>query len=76
MEKSANGGLRWVLPSEAARLIGVSSGYVRALVDAGRLPAKRGPIGIRLIERTAVERFAQERAKRQFGEAHRKIVAR
>ncbi len=52
---------RWVLSSQAARMIGVSPGYIRVLVDTGRLRARRGPLGIRLIDRTAVEQFAQER---------------
>ncbi|HLY23522.1 MAG TPA: helix-turn-helix domain-containing protein [bacterium] len=56
---------RWILPSEAARIIGVSPGYVRSLVDAGRLKAKRGPLGVRLIDRSAVVAFAQERPQKR-----------
>ena len=54
---------RTVLPSEAARMIGCSPQWIRALVDSGRLPAERGPGGIRLIDRRAVKRLAQERAR-------------
>jgi hypothetical protein len=50
-----------VLASEAARIIGCSSQRIRQLVDAGRLPARRGPLGMRFIEREAVERLARER---------------
>lgn len=53
-----------VLPSEAARIIGCSPQRVRQLVDDGRLPARRGPRGIRLIERRAAERLARDRQKR------------
>jgi excisionase family DNA binding protein len=50
-----------MLVSEAARLIGCSAGYVRFLTDTGRLPAERGLMGIRLLDRAAVERFAAQR---------------
>jgi len=57
---------RWVTVTVAARMIGVSPSYVRYLVDARRLPAKRVTFGIRLVQRCAVERFALERAERQI----------
>jgi len=56
-----------VLVSEAGRIIGCSAGYARYLVDAGTLPAERGPRGIRLIDREAVERFAARRLTRMTG---------
>lgn len=47
-------------------LDGVSSTYVRALADRGRLgPVRRTSHGVRLLERVAVERFASERAARK-----------
>lgn len=56
---------RWVLPAGAGEIIGCSRGYVRALVDSGRLFARRGPLGYRLISRASVEEFARERALRR-----------
>ncbi len=59
--------LRWgvaereLLPGEAARMTGYSTQMIRWLVDHGRLPARRGPGGVRLIPREAVERLARER---------------
>src|SRR5579862_9649027 len=52
-----------VLPSEAGRLLGLSSQRVVQLVDAGRLPARR-VLGIRIIPRAAVLEMAAERARR------------
>ncbi len=45
----------WVLPSEAARLAGVSASYIRMLVDSKRLRARRSSLGIRLIDRAALK---------------------
>ena len=42
---------RFVLASEAGRLLGLSPQRIRQLVDQGRLAARRGPRGMRLIER-------------------------
>jgi len=56
-----------ILPSQAALLLGCSAGYVRWLTDTGRLPAQRGPMGIRLIEKAAVETFARNRHKAREG---------
>lgn len=53
-----------VSSGEAARLLKCSPGWVRYLVDTGRLAAKRGAMGIRLIERAAVEKLARERRGR------------
>jgi len=54
-----------VLPSEAARIVGVSAAMIRWLVDTGKLPAERTVTGVRVIDRAAVEKLAAER------EAHR-----
>lgn len=52
------------LPSEAARIIGCSTSYVRILTDTGQLPAERGAMGIRLLDRKAVEDFAKRRRRK------------
>ncbi len=52
----------FVLPSEAARLLGLSVQRVRQLVDQGRLAARRGPRGMRLIERKALEALREQRS--------------
>lgn len=57
--------VRWILPSEAGRILGVSAGYVRQLVDTHRLSGRRGPLGIRFIDREAVVEFAGVRRVRQ-----------
>ncbi len=54
---------RFVLPSEAARLLGLSVQRVRQLVDQGQLTARRGPRGMRLIERKALEALREERGR-------------
>lgn len=54
-----------VLPHQAARILGTSATWVRILVDTGRLPAERGTMGIRLIDRIAVEEFAERRRARK-----------
>ena len=51
-----------ILPGEAARITGYSVQMIRYLVDHGLLAARRGPGGVRLISREAVERIARERA--------------
>ena len=53
----------WLSPSEAARLLHISSQRVRELADQGRLRAQRTALG-RLIDRGDVERLAAERAER------------
>jgi excisionase family DNA binding protein len=54
---------RYVLVGEAGRLLGISPQRVRQLVDEGRLPAQRGPLGMRLIDRRAIERLAEQRGR-------------
>jgi excisionase family DNA binding protein len=51
-------------PSQAARELGLSSVYIRALMDQGRLAHEWTPLG-RLIPREAVEAMACERKARQ-----------
>lgn len=53
---------RWISVTEAARMIGVTPGYVRTLVDSRRLQAKRRVLRVRLLYREAVQRFARRRA--------------
>lgn len=65
---------RWISVAVAARIIGVSPSYVRYLTDARRLSARRTTFGIRLLDREAVERFADERAQRQAEQSHRESV--
>ena len=54
-----------ILPSEAARILGVSAGTVRWLVDTGKLPADRSSTGVRVLDRATVEHLAAERAARR-----------
>ena len=56
---------RFVLASEAGRLLGLSPQRIRQLVDQGRLAARRGPRGMRLIERKAVEALIEQRRQRE-----------
>lgn len=51
---------RYLTPSQAARLLGLSSQRVRQLLDAGTLRAVRTPLG-HLVERASVERLVTER---------------
>lgn len=57
----------FMLASEAARVLGLSPQEVRRLVDLGRLEAERGTLGIRMINRRAVEAMAQERQRERAG---------
>jgi excisionase family DNA binding protein len=62
MGNMANMANRFVLPAEAARLLGVTPRRVTQLVDEGRLAAHRiGSRGVRLIERQAVEALIEQR---------------
>ncbi len=56
-----------VLPSAAARIAQCSPQWIRYLVDVGRLLAERGPTGVRLIDRAAVEELARQRRRRSRG---------
>jgi excisionase family DNA binding protein len=50
-------------PSDAARILGLSSDSVRVLSDSGRLATLRTVSGRRLFRRGDVEKLASERAK-------------
>lgn len=56
-----------ITPGIAAKILDVGPGYVRYLVDTGKLPATRGAMGIRLIDRKAVEQLARERHSERAG---------
>lgn len=49
--------------AEAGRITGFSLTRLRVLVDSGRLPAIRDPVGRRLVQKTAVRRLAEKRAQ-------------
>lgn len=53
-----------LMPSAAARLLGVSSAAIRTWVSAGKLPAVIASGGVRLIRREDLERFAAARTVR------------
>ena len=65
---------RWITPGMAAKILRMSPGYVRYLTDTGRLPAVRGTLGIRLIEKAAVEELARKR--RAEGREHEQRAKR
>lgn len=50
--------------SQAARKLGLSPDWVRALCNRGELPSYRVGNGWRLIPAAAVEAYAQERAEK------------
>lgn len=54
-----------ILVGEAARLLEVSPQRVRELVDRGDLKAERGVMGIRLLDRGAVEGLARRRRQKR-----------
>ena len=60
-------------PSEAARLLMISSTHVRRLFDAGQLRGVRGPGGYRFVNRESVVVLAQTR--RQAGRSRKRRVA-
>jgi excisionase family DNA binding protein len=47
-----------------ARMLGVSEATVRLMVERGDLPATRTATGVRLFDRSVVERIARERLAR------------
>ncbi len=49
-------------PSDAARILGLSSDSVRSLSDSGRLATLRTVSGRRLFRRADVEKLAADRA--------------
>lgn len=54
-------------PVEAGRILGCGPDYARRLFDSGKLTGERGSLGIRLIDRTSVERFKKERDRERAG---------
>ena len=50
-------------PSDAARILGLSSDSVRSLSDSGRLATLRTVSGRRLFRRGDVEKLAADRAR-------------
>jgi excisionase family DNA binding protein len=56
--------IRWRVPGEAAKHLGLSRSGVLWLVDTGRLRAVRTETGRRLISARDLERLRQEREQR------------
>jgi excisionase family DNA binding protein len=50
--------------SEAAARLGISDAYVRQLIAAGRITARRSGPRVLLIDETEIERFQRERRPR------------
>lgn len=60
--------MKYMLTSEAARLIGVTPAGVRAMERRGDLPAERTGQGVRLFERAVVQRVARARRNQRQAE--------
>ena len=54
----------WITPAQAAQELGITTQWVRALCDTGRLRHERTPLG-RLVHRASLERYRREREARQ-----------
>lgn len=54
-----------ITTTTAAKILKTSEGTVRAMKRRGELPATRTETGIRLFDRTDVERVAHDRAMRR-----------
>jgi excisionase family DNA binding protein len=54
---------KYVMTSEAARIVGVSSETIRAWANSGKLPFVATGRGVRVFDRAVVERIAAERRK-------------
>ena len=52
---------KFVLTSEAARILSVTSDTVRVMERRGELPATRTDTGVRIFDRAAVEALAERR---------------
>ena len=61
-----------LLPTAAGRILNVTPSEVRRLVDTGRLPAER-ILGVRLIERKAVENLARSRSQARMSRSPGKM---
>jgi excisionase family DNA binding protein len=56
----------YVMVAEAAQILGVSQGTVRAWAEAGKIPVHRNPAnGYRLFKRRELEKFLAKVARRQ-----------
>jgi excisionase family DNA binding protein len=54
----------YVMVAEAAQILGVSQGTVRAWAEAGKIPVHRNPAnGYRLFKRRELEKFLARVAK-------------
>lgn len=49
--------------SEAARVAGISIGWLRTLCDQGRIPVERTQKGYRLFRRRDIDKYLKEREK-------------
>lgn len=54
----------WLLPSEAARRLGLSKEYVRQLSDRGEIRTIRASGGVRLLNAKDVEKLARARREK------------
>ncbi len=55
--------MKYLLTAEAARVIGITPNGVRVMERRGELPAERTESGVRLFDRTVVQRVARERER-------------
>jgi DNA-binding transcriptional MerR regulator len=53
-----------LLSGDVAKILGWTPDYVRVLERTGQLHAVKTASGVRLFDRTDIERFARERANR------------
>jgi len=60
---------KYLLTTEAARLLGVSENTVRLWANAGRLGAERTATGVRLFRRSEVEDLSAERSEQPADDA-------
>jgi DNA-binding transcriptional MerR regulator len=58
-----------IMTAEAARIVKISEDRIRQLSDAGILVTERTASGVRLFDRSEVERFAAERAAKNERDA-------
>ena len=55
--------MKYMLTAEAARMVGVTPNGLRAMERRGELRAERTGDGVRLFDRTIVQRIARARAQ-------------
>jgi DNA-binding transcriptional MerR regulator len=56
--------MNYILTAEAARLLDLTPNGVRVMERRGEIHAERTPSGVRLFDRTVVQRVARTRANR------------